>query len=511
MVISRRGLLFAVAGCTLAMLSHGSVIHDAASDVTRTLTSSERMMQDAHDAVDTHDSHMHDDEETHDSHGHGETVDTHDSHMHDDEGEFSDDHDDHSGHDHDDHDDHDHGSETSELRAGDSKPWSEVILASLLINMTSLIGLLFVVCGLAAKKDSTGFLSSKLLTHNIIPAFAAGALLATCVFLIIPEAILLLTAHAVENYDADAHAGHDHRNLEEDEEGHDDHEDHVDVDVPVAWRFGASLLGGFLLPLISSLIFPHVSPEEADKRESEVSATEATSLKHDVAVPAGKKSEEVLYDADADADQAPRKSRHSSMHSAGTGFMTVGEGDESKLHGDVEANDEIQVKVGDKTLAVVAPVDYSLAASILLGDFFHNFTDGVFVGTAFLLCNRQLAITIAAATVYHELAQEIADYLLLTRHCNISSAVAIVLNFIGGLSILLGALLVMAFDISSNAKGCILAIGGGVYVYISGVECWPRVREAQESAKDKAISILCFVCGVFPIGLVLLNHGHCDA
>ena len=39
-----------------------------------------------------------------------------------------------------------------------------------------------------------------------------------------PESILLLTEHAVENYDGeDSHEGHNHRILEED---HDDHEDH---------------------------------------------------------------------------------------------------------------------------------------------------------------------------------------------------------------------------------------------------------------------------------------------
>ena len=63
---------------------------------------------------------------------------------------------------------------------------------------------------------------------------------------------MLLTEHAVESFDgSDSHEGHGHHRYLEGDHNHeesDDHEDHVDVDVPVAWRFGASILGGFLLP-----------------------------------------------------------------------------------------------------------------------------------------------------------------------------------------------------------------------------------------------------------------------
>jgi zinc transporter ZupT len=164
-----------------------------------------------------------------------------------------------------------------------------------------------------------------------------------------------------------------------------------------------------------------------------------------------------------------------------------------------------------KLLARSTNINYSLAASVLLGDFLHNFTDGVLGGTAFSLCDRQLAIAIALATVYHELAQEVADFFLLTKHCNIRPGMALLLNFVGGLSVLLGALLILTVDISSNATGCILAIGGGVYIYVAVGECLPRAQQVQKNATDKVISLVSFVMGVIPIGLVLLNHGHCDA
>jgi zinc transporter ZupT len=151
-----------------------------------------------------------------------------------------------------------------------------------------------------------------------------------------------------------------------------------------------------------------------------------------------------------------------------------------------------------------------LAASVLIGDFFHNFTDGILLGTAFSICHRELAVTIAVATVYHELAQEIADFFLLTKHCYIRIPVALALNFVGGLSVMLGAIVILLFDISSNTTGCILAMGAGVYVHIAAAECLPRAKDAQKTTTDKLLSFASFVVGVVPIGLVLLNHGHCE-
>ena len=504
-MLNRKVFVFiALIGCTFG-LSHASLDRYGLSKRTLS-TTAERKIQVEEDGDDPAYDHAHDFDAADDSH-HDHSVT--DDHAFDHDDEHADEHDDEPA-------DHDGGkrvqSELSELRNGDEKPWSEVIVASILINLTSLIGLVFVACGFKSQKK--GFLASNLLTHIIIPSFACGALLATCVFLIIPESIALFTAYAEENLVSGD--GHDHhRALQEDD--HDDHAD--DTDVPVAWRFGASILGGFLLPLLSSLIFPHASEEDITG-ESDVQAEEVTRLKTEgVSPPLPSMKEEELFDADGEPVLEKKDQLVSSQSSEGEP-MTMDEGCEDAGCGGGEhhccdeespKSDEVQVKVDDKPLEIIEPINYSLAACILLGDFFHNFTDGVFVGTAFSLCHRELAITIAAATVYHELAQEIADYLLLTKHCNLSTVKAIVLNFIGGLSILFGALLVLAFDISANATGGILAMGGGVYIYIAGVECWPRVREAQKSTRDKCISVVGFFCGVIPIGLVLLNHGHCDA
>jgi zinc transporter ZupT len=413
--------------------------------------------------------------------------------------DHEDDHDD-EDEDHDeDHDSHDEDHEASESLK--DKPWSEVIIASLFINLATLAGLVVLtgelLMKLFCKKSDTDAKQESpwKFTQNIIPSFACGALLATCAFLILPESIVMISSHLAGG---DAHAGH--RFLEEEEE--------EDVEAAVAWRFGMSLLGGFLLPAVTGLLFPHYHEHELDDACMEAEKKEVMEQNNNELDKASALAlQEVI--------KVKKEGSENDDDSVGNP-MTLDEGCESAgccdhseriCHG--EAEQDLTVTYESKPLARSTKIDYSLAGSVLIGDFFHNFTDGILVGTAFNLCDRQLAIAITLATVYHELAQEVADFFLLTKHCNIPPGMALLLNFIGGLSVLFGGLLILTVDTSSNTTGCILAIGAGVYIYVAVGECLPRAQQVQKNATDKVISLVSFVVGAIPIGLVLLNHGHC--
>jgi zinc transporter ZupT len=156
------------------------------------------------------------------------------------------------------------------------------------------------------------------------------------------------------------------------------------------------------------------------------------------------------------------------------------------------------------------PINWKFVISLLLGDGFHNFADGIFLGTAFLLCTRQVAYAIVGATIYHELAQELADYFLLTVHCGLKPVQALTLNFISGLSVMLGVVIIFALPISEPTTGIILSISAGVYINVAATECIPRVEKEIKNHCDRFGSMLCFVLGAVPIGLVLISHGHCE-
>jgi len=151
-------------------------------------------------------------------------------------------------------------------------------------------------------------------------------------------------------------------------------------------------------------------------------------------------------------------------------------------------------------------------SGILIGDFMHNFVDGIFIGLGFMMCNDSMGWTITAATIYHEIAQEIADYLILTDPLQggLQPWKALLFNFVSGMSVLLGVVIFLARGSEDNvAMGLVLAFGGGIYLQIGAAECMPRVSESAQTIRLRVIALIVFALGVTAISLVLLDHEHC--
>eukprot|EP00965_Chrysotila_dentata_P165849 5475744-Pleurochrysis_carterae.AAC.1 len=117
-----------------------------------------------------------------------------------------------------------------------------------------------------------------------------------------------------------------------------------------------------------------------------------------------------------------------------------------------------------------------ILVSILVGDFLHNFCDGIFIGAAFAYCGSSTGWSVATGTAIHELAQELSDFLLLTSPTagRLSVPVALGLNFLSGTSILMGAATIIYSDVEDTSVGLVLAFGAGIYIYLAACECMPR-------------------------------------
>ena len=367
--------------------------------------------------------------------------------------------------------------ETDEEHHHDKK-WGEVIGLTLIVNLATLSGVLFFIPLLSRKarawvksvcwsdavptpelpKDAAQDDDIARKTHTldlIVPSFASGALLATAVFLIIPEALVLINTYVGNHGEEGDEHDHEHiRILQTDDNmgAHDEHEG--EISPKAIWRFGASLLAGFLLPLLIEAI--------------------AASFRH------------------KDGDQC-------------TTNTTTTTTNEQSFQDDVEA------KSNNTSIPITRHIKWGLVTTIIVGDAFHNFCDGIFIGVALSLCSRTTAYTIMALTLYHEIAQELADYFLLTKHAGLKPLQALSLNFVSGLSVVLGGIAVLASPISDLVVGILLSIASGVYIYIAACECMPRVQAVVGSSADRIISIMMFIIGVVPIGLALINHSHCEA
>lgn len=285
--------------------------------------------------------------------------------------------------------------------------------------------------------------------------------MATSVFLLIPEAIHMLSG------------GH---------EGEGDHEDHrrhlENTESDVAWKFGVSLLGGYFIPFVFAGLFPHCpvidNLDMAKVNEADSTTTDGAAV--------GKVTDEGEVEKVVDGNSKEELE----MRSSGT------------------------TTTDDQDSSTSITVDYRLMTSVLVGDFFHNFSDGIFIGTAFLVCSQSFAIAVAMSTVFHELCQELADYLLLTNQCGLSPWKALTLNFLSGLSVMFGVITILAIDVSNETIGVLLAMSAGVYFSIALTDCAPRTNNHITDTYRRVISLLFWIVGAVPIGLVLLNHEHCE-
>jgi len=387
----------------------------------------------------------HDGEEEHDSHD--EEGEEHDSHDEEEE------HESHESHEsHDSHEDEDEDSE-----------WGWTMLAVSVVFATTFMGLLVLVPAiLAGGKNLEKY--SKMLSI-VLPCFACGALIATSVFLIIPESL-----HVIEGY------------LPKDE-----------PESTAAVHFGFSFIGGFLLPTITS-IFIH---KDGSKSDSNASTEEVVVAVEGVEVPEGSKEEN------------------------GTeGALEASEDSNDKVEDSMEVSDDLKKEVLVKETNVVKPktfswfkaapiIDKNLALTILIGDGIHNFTDGVFIGAAFKLCDHSTAWTVTLATIYHEFAQELGDFFILTEQAGLSAVMALLSNSISGMAVFLGAFLILALDVSDEVVGPLLVISAGVYTRIATIECLAKVEEAFDCSADKVIGILALFVGIMPIYAVTYAHEHC--
>ncbi|KAL3921335.1 MAG: hypothetical protein SGPRY_004940, partial [Prymnesium sp.] len=198
------------------------------------------------------------------------------------------------------------------------RPWGTAIGAALIVNLMTLVGVLFLVPAIKASRNA---LPERF--DAFTSALAAGAILATAVFLILFE-----STHYVAT-------------------GWTDETD-------VNWRWGTMLLAGFLFPVVLDTI------------------------------------------TFALTGQVGRPSKDSSSSDK----METVKVDAIKLEAD-----EQQMELSSRL---------RLIFSVLVGDSLHNLCDGFFIGAGFRYCGDSRGWSIAAASIIHEIAQELSDYALLT-------------------------------------------------------------------------------------------------
>eukprot|EP00559_Dactyliosolen_fragilissimus_P002885 CAMPEP_0184860460 /NCGR_PEP_ID=MMETSP0580-20130426/5350_1 /TAXON_ID=1118495 /ORGANISM="Dactyliosolen fragilissimus" /LENGTH=566 /DNA_ID=CAMNT_0027357577 /DNA_START=77 /DNA_END=1777 /DNA_ORIENTATION=- len=448
------------------------------------------------------------------AHDDGEEHDSHDDKEHDS----------HDGEEHDSHDDESHEK---------SKPWVKVIVSCLIVNLVTFAGSVFFFPSLVSSKDcnlvkvftkknfkgdkhckskistkadtdapKSLFWNKKVLDISLL-SFGIGALMATSVFLLIPETLHLIPS----TKKIQQGGGHDHRFLSENPE----EESHGDESVTAA-KFGCAFLGGILLPHLVSILFPTHQHFDRGDTEDEECVCETETIEADVEI---KEENTRVSDDNTSMSsnflvQALPFFKTKETPPADENLEEASEADnQESISTTRDMKEEAVSNIAE--VNVSKPINYQLVYSVIIGDFLHNISDGFFIGTAFLLCDSKLAWSIVASTVYHEIAQELADYILLTEHAGLRVFTALALNFLSGTSCILGGIIILSLNITSETVGILLALAAGIYIQIAAVQSYPRAEALVENKLDKFMFLIMAILGAIPIGLVLLDHEHCEA
>lgn len=134
----------------------------------------------------------------------------------------------------------------------------------------------------------------------------------------------------------------------------------------------------------------------------------------------------------------------------------------------------------------------TLSASIPLvvfGDSIHNLIDGVVIAASFLV-QPTLGMVVALATFLHEIPHEMGDFGLMLA-AGWKRQQIIMVNILSALATYLGAILVLIFSATFEARlSLLLAVAGGLFLYIGASDLLPEVGHEKDRPWHQALLLL---------------------
>jgi len=101
--------------------------------------------------------------------------------------------------------------------------------------------------------------------------------------------------------------------------------------------------------------------------------------------------------------------------------------------------------------------------------------------------------------------------MLTSEPVNLSPARALTINFLVGLSCVLGGLVINQTEINNGTLGLLLALGSGTYLQLGASVSLPAAVDSNSDTRHITAVVVAFISACVAIGLILLDHGHCEA
>jgi zinc and cadmium transporter len=148
----------------------------------------------------------------------------------------------------------------------------------------------------------------------------------------------------------------------------------------------------------------------------------------------------------------------------------------------------------------------SSAWMIIIGDGFHNFTDGLAIAAAFM-ADIRLGVVTALAIIAHELPQELGDFLILI-HSGFSRMRALFWNLVSSLATLIGAILAyVALSYLHDYASVFLCFAASSMIYVAIADLIPGLHRRTGLA-DSIQQIALITLGIGSIWIVRMLIGH---
>ncbi|MFW9999566.1 MAG: ZIP family metal transporter [Candidatus Hodarchaeota archaeon] len=149
---------------------------------------------------------------------------------------------------------------------------------------------------------------------------------------------------------------------------------------------------------------------------------------------------------------------------------------------------------------------HASASIILVGDAFHNFTDGILIATAFIT-DFNIGIAVGITIIIHEIPQETGDFGILI-HGGMLKKKAFILNLISSISTIPAAIIsYYIIGIFDFLIPIFLAISSASFIYIALSDLTPRLHE-KTGTREIIKQLILVMFGIIIMGLILILGGH---
>ncbi|KAK7319172.1 hypothetical protein RJT34_03890 [Clitoria ternatea] len=387
------------------------------------------------------------------------------------------------------HHDHGHHHHIGATELSGLGLWSNALGCSLLVSMASLICLIILPVIFVQGKPSKAVVDS-------LALFGAGAMLGDAFLHQLPHAFGGEHSHSHDN-----HGDHDHDASSR--HGHS----HSLADLST----GLSILAGIVLFLLVEKVVRYVEENSAganswthghhhhsnnskkklkDDSRSNVKLQSQSSSAKEGRLLDERKDDQVSHDS----SKGDKPAQSESLLRKRTG-SNVTKGDNDLDASAVDSSTE-NMKSSNVQEPVRSPTSLVFGYLNLFSDGVHNFTDGMALGSAFLLYGSVGGWSRTLFLLAHELPQEIGDFGILIRS-GFSIPKALCFNFLSALVALAGTALALLWGKDPGQSSLIegFTAGGFIYIAIAGVLAEMN-NNGNTTLRSTAVQIISLTMGM---------------